>query len=635
MKTLRLLALFLSLYFTLNQLALASTIVTSSESEQDISRDFTAYVPTSTTGVGSFTQEMSEKGKGSLRLGYFRKEKWAGITLANPTDQPLSKWLYFDTLTGFMTLYQKKGEALSLLREGGSSQPFQLREVKSIFTAFKLTLPPKSETELVFKVHTRHNFNSKIFLGNLDTLKAREDTKLGFMSFYLGGILCLIVYNLFIYFFLKDKNYLYYCFFAASFLFPILAIHGLLDKYFANTHFSFSHYLICYSSSALFFATLFTEHFLEIKKHFPKCHGLYQFFKAVALGLILIGLTPVEDYFPQIFGHLIDLSIVVANAMFIFSAVKLIRISTVARFYLFSWMVVFMSLISWFGMTFGYFPNNFFTQHSLLYANLGQMLTLSLALAFRIHQLTQEKTAAEEKAMQKEKYHRLVRVLSHDIANSLTIINSYSKKMIKPRQLDDRDQRVLEKIYFASENIKNILNNVREEELLSIRKKELGRELVSIDEILRNASLVFEDHLRMKNITLHLEVDKSHKVWANKTCFLNNIVNNILSNSIKFSFENSRIEVVSSLDSENIKLTFTDYGRGVKQELINDIFFSNRLISSEGTNAEVGHGFGTTLMREYVQLFNGRMEVQSQENETFCGRPGTVITLLFPLPVSN
>lgn len=620
----RLILIFLSLHLTVGCKALASTIINPAENEQEISRDF---IPVD--------KEAHSLSTNSLRFGYFSGEKWTKITLSNPSDYPLSKLVYFDTLTGHIFLYELLLDQKRPVTQLGSSIPFPKRDVKSIFSAFQLRMDPHSEKTFLLKIKSRHNFNSRVFIGDKTTLQGRESNKFFFLDFYLGGILCLIIYNFFIYLFLRDKNYLFYCFFAGAFVLPILTIHGVMDKVFRPSAFSFSHYLICFSAVALMGATVFTYHFLEIKKNLPKFSIYYKIIFGIAAFLLLIGLTPLEDLIPQFFGNLIDLSLIISNLMFISNAIKLRKVSSMAKFYLYSWVVIFLSLLSWFGMTFGFLPNNFFTQHSLLYANLGQMLTLSLALAYRIHLLTQEIIAAKEQAMQKEKYHRLVRVLSHDIANSLTIINSYSKKLIKPQTLAAQNQRIVEKIYFASENIKNILNNVREEELLAVRHKELERVMVNVEEIIQNAAIVFEDHLRLKNIELVIDVDKDHAIWANRTCFLNNIVNNILSNSIKFSFKNSKIEIISSLDSEKIHLVFKDYGCGVKQELIDDIFFSNRLVSSSGTNAEIGHGFGTTLMREYVQLFNGEMEVTSSENTSYTGKLGTQIILRFPAPLTD
>lgn len=617
MPIIQVLLLFFSLHLTLNSLSLASTIINSGPLEQDISSDFL---------MKSETYQKNQKS--SLRFGYFNGEKWARVTLANQTSEPLKKIIYFDTLTGKINLYDQG----VLLATSGSSLPFLKREIGSIFASFKIELPPKSEKTLNFQIISRHNFNSKVFIGDSENLKKREIEKLSFLDFYAGGIVCLILYNLFIFSFLKDKNYLYYCFFSLSFLLVILDIHGLLDKLFATSAFSFSHHLICFSAMALMSAVLFTYHFLEIPTHLPKLKTPFKIYFALSLVVFLIGLTPLEDKAPVVFGSLIDLLIITANLIFIICSVLLLKISSPARFYFFSWVVVALSLLSWFGMTFGLFPNNFFTQHSLLYANLGQMLVLSLALAYRIHKLTEEKLAAEEKALQKEKYQRLVRVLSHDIANSLTIVNSYSKKLIKPKNLEPNLQRIVEKIYFAAENIKSILVNVREEELLDVRKKQIELYPIKVLESISAAAVVFEEHLKHKKLELIIDVPEGVMIMANETCFLNNIVNNIISNSIKFSFENSKIEIGAVTTPEQIALSFRDYGCGIDPKKINDIFFTSKIHSTLGTKSEVGHGFGTILMREYVELFKGRLKVESalkKPDESTLS--GTCVTLVFPL----
>lgn len=625
MLNLRFLLIFLSLHITLTQGALASTIITSSPAEVDISKDFF---------LGA--EGLKKNEKASLRFGYFNGERWARVSLKNTENSPVNKLIYFDSLTGKIALHEfLDNGTLKKIAETGSSIPYDKRLIKSIFAAFPIVLGPHSEKIFLFKIISRHNFNSKVYVGTQESLAKKEENKLGFLDFYTGGILCLIFYNFFIFTFLRDKNYLYYCFFSASFMLPILTIHGVMDKIFHPSTFTFSHYLICFSSLALMSATVFTYHFLEIPNFLKKFSNIYKMIFCLCLVIFVVGLTSFEDKTPLIFGHLIDFTLLSSNLMFIINSIYLIKISNSARFYLFSWIVVFTSLISWFGMTFGFFPNNLFTQHSLLFANLGQMLTLSLALAFRIHELTKQKLAAEEKALQKEKYQRLVRVLSHDIANSLTIVNSYSKRLIKPKNLDENLQRVIEKIYFAAENVRHILNNVREEEMLPIRKKEMECKLINVLETINAASSVFEEHLNHKKIELVVKVDKDHHVWANQTCFLNNIVNNILSNSIKFSFENGLIEITSLQSNDKLSIKFKDYGKGIKPELVKDIFFSDRIFSTQGTNAEIGHGFGAILMREYVELFKGTLEVYSYPSDPPSDKSGTEVILHFPLMPTN
>jgi adenylate cyclase len=613
--------LFLSLHLTLISGVLASTIMSSDPIEQDISEDFS---------LGPDFQIKNENK--SLRLGYFSGEKWAGITLANHSAQTIEKFLYFDTLTGKLDLFEQNNlqQQKVLVSSSGSSFPFLKREIPSLFSAFKVSVPPMSEKVFSFKIITRHNFNSKVYLGTLDTLNVRKFNKISFLDFYIGGIVCLILYNFFIFIFLKDINYLYYCLFSLSFMLTILNIHGMLDQFFLTTTFSFSHYLICFSSMTLLFATLFTKKFIEVPTYFQKSLRYFQVVQLLCGFIFFTGITPLDDLYPEFFGTLIDILLITTNISFITIAFLLRKKSSTSRYYLFSWVIVGISLLAWFGMTFGLFPNNFFTEHALLYANLGQMITLSLALAFRINNAIKEKLIAEEKALQKERYQRLVKVLSHDISNSLTIINSYSKILVRSNEADPEHQRLFEKIYIAGENIKNILTNVREEALLTERKKSIELHPTNVYEAIRDSALLFEDQLKIKNIELKINIPKDLEINANRTCFLNNIVNNILSNAIKFSYSNSQIEIYSE-DFQNFQtIYFRDYGEGINPLLIKDIYFSDKLISSSGTNHEVGNGFGTTLMREYVEMFAGKLKVESSLQDENDLNRGTTIILKFP-----
>lgn len=618
MHAFQLILLFFSLYLTSTTGALASIIITPGPAEQDISKEFF---------LGSGTGHKNEKT--SLRFGYFSGEKWARVTLLNPSAQHIEKLIYFDTLTGKIELYDQNSQFLGV---SGSSIPFNKRAVKSVFAGFKISLLPNAEKTFFLKIVSRHNFNSKVFVGNYENLINWEQGKLFFLDFYAGGILCLLFYNFFIFLFLKDKNYLFYCLFSLSFMLPILNIHGVLDKIFVTETFSFSHYLICFSAMALMSAIVFTYNFLELSKNLPKVKRYFQIVFFICLGVFVLGLTSASDLAPAFFGNLIDFLLITTNLAFIICSVLLLKTSSMARFYLFSWVVLGASLLCWFGMTFGILPNNFFTQHALLYSSLGQMLMLSLALAYRIHIVTQEKLLAEEKALQKDKYHRLVRVLSHDIANSLTIVNSYTKKLIKPKNLDPSVQRILEKIYLAAENIRSILKNVREEELLAERKKSIELHPVNIHEHLLAASVAFEEHLKNKNLEMIIDVPADATILANKTCFLNNIVNNIISNAIKFSYENSKIEISTKRSTDKIAVTFKDYGQGIDPQLIRDIFHSSKLITTNGTKGETGHGFGASIMREYVELFGGKLEVSSSFQEEAAS--GTSVTIIFPASIN-
>lgn len=620
------LILFFCLNLTLIQGALASIIISKDTDGIEISNELQ---------LGK--DDSVHNSPHSLEFGYFPGEKWASVTLVNQSYEKIEKIIFFQSLTGFVKAYDQNtnNKKLNFLADIGTSTPLVKRVLPSIFSSLPITLEPQSEKTIYFNFKSRHNFNTPVFLGNSTFFHKKEEQKKSFLDFYVGGILCLIIYNFFIFLSLRDCSYLFYCFFSGSFMMAVLNVHGYLDYLFRPTFFSFSHYLLAFSATAMLSATNFSYHYLQIKKTLKKAELFYKVFFFSNIFLILITFSNLEDLFPHIFGTAIDLLIVFGNLVFMINSYQLLRISTSAKFYLFSWFLLIITLLCYFGMTFGFFPQNFFTEHALLFGNLIQMLTISLALAHRINELTKEKQFAEERALQKDRYQRLVRVLSHDIANSLTIINSYSKKLLKKTSLERSEFKMAEKIFFSAENIRNILNNVREQELLPSRKNQLELEPVNIMDSIQSCLFIFEEQIRHKNLKLTLNIPSELFIMANRVSFINNIANNIISNSIKFSKFDSSIEIKAFYANNNVEIHFNDFGKGIFSEKLDEIFFSQKVFSSEGTIAETGHGFGANLMREYVELYNGILEVSSTHETIDSHQSGTRIKITFPLPSGN
>ena len=612
----RYLYLIFTLYLTSNTLALALTNEVNNDSIESIGERF--FV-----GEG----QKIANGSKNLKFGYFNDKKIVEVTLNNPSDKPFEKVLFFDTISGKINLVRINDQVVNI--EGGSSTPYLLRPVRSIFGAFPVSIPAFSSSTYHFEITSRHNFNSEVNLATPTQLNELETNRIIFLLFYAGGIVSLIIYNFFIFISLRDIKYLYYCFFAASFMLAVLTINGLPDRILSPSTFSFSHYLICFSSTALMSVIAFSVRFLQIDVNFKKMKWFYHSIFLLAALLFISGLTTFEDRFAYLAGHLIDLLIVIANLAFLVNSFQLIKISTSARYYLFSWIIIVLSISSWFAMTFNIIPHNFFSQYALLFGNLGQMITISLALAHRIVDLTEQKRIAEEKAFQKEMYQRLVRVLSHDITNSLSIIGLYSKKLLN--HADSETHHNAEKIFIANKNITNILSNVREQELLPIRKSNMVKMPINIKESLNESVQLFEEQLKFKKISLHVDVPENIFIEANVTNFTNNIVNNIISNSIKFSYEGTHIEIYAEVDREKAKLVFHDQGRGIKKEAIQSIFFENNPTTSSGTFNEPGHGFGAYLIREYTEIFGGKLEVYSIHESESLINSGTTIYLTFPL----
>lgn len=568
----------------------------------------------------------------TIALGYFNNEKWLQFSVKNTSDVLLKKYMYFSSLTGIVEVYEKEQEKLILKKTFGSSVPLLNQEHQSIYSITDFEVQPQQLKTLYFKIASRHNFNTSLFVGSLEEIKSKEAEVSLFYFVYLGGIIALVLYNLFIYIYLKENAYLRYCVFSASFMLTLSVVKGYADLFFANHIFSFSHYLMFFSSFSVLSASGFTYYFLEVYKKSEVLKRLFKAINVMALFFMVISLTSFEDSYPLYFGTAIDGLIVLSNIIFIYVSVKNFKEMAAAKFYLLSWFFVFVALFVWFGMMFGFLGQNFLTMNSLLISNIAQMITLSLAIAYRMHQLKADKIIAEEKAFQKDRYQRLVRVLSHDIANSLSVVLLHAEKLTKDKNYPaDILQATYQKIIFAGENIRKILERVRDQEKLSSKiSQELQMQVFKLDPIFTEAVFIFEEKLNSKKINLELNLRNNLQIKADRVSFFNHIVCNVLSNAIKFSNENSKIQINSFSKDDRICIEFIDQGVGIAEPFLSEMLKANRLISTQGTSNESGHGFGIPIIRDYVEFFGGTFHIESVSSDIDKNNSGTRVTLLFP-----
>jgi len=221
-----------------------------------------------------------------------------------------------------------------------------------------------------------------------------------------------------------------------------------------------------------------------------------------------------------------------------------------------------------------------------------------------------------------EERKKLLRVLSHDLSNALFLIQNSLKSVKRELNLeeDDFDSKVaiaLRRIEKAAYYQQEVIEHVRTNEALKDGKITVKHEAVSFRRVLERAELLFKDHLIDKGLQIEVEEEGSHLSFlADEVTFSNHVFNNLISNAIKFSFPDDVI-IVRCYSSEEqwIIIEVEDNGMGMDEGALNHLFDSDKRTSRLGTLGEEGTGFGMPLMKTYVELFNGEIEVKSKTAE--------------------
>ncbi len=140
------------------------------------------------------------------------------------------------------------------------------------------------------------------------------------------------------------------------------------------------------------------------------------------------------------------------------------------------------------------------------------------------------------------------------------------------------------------------------------------------------ADKVISRHVQIineKGISIFLDIEKNIVVRTD-AFMLEQIIENIFTNALKYSFSNSTIGILVSKQEQKIVLTIKDEGIGMTEDEVRQIF--NRFFrADESRNAQTkGVGLGLAIAKRFADILDLKIDVKSQ------ARVGSVFSLIFP-----
>jgi two-component system sensor histidine kinase/response regulator len=216
----------------------------------------------------------------------------------------------------------------------------------------------------------------------------------------------------------------------------------------------------------------------------------------------------------------------------------------------------------------------------------------------------------------------MLHLVCHDVANQFAVI-SMSLEM-QARRPEIGGDRLLARIAAASRNGITLTKLVRD--IRQAEDKPLAVGPVSLPQSLQEALLLAEGRLQDKKLTVSVDVPDV-TVLAEPCALTNSVFGNVISNAIKFSHLDGTIEISTRLENGMVCVSIRDHGIGMPPEVLEHLFDISKGHSRAGTNGEKGTGFGMPLMRKFVTLFGGHVEVETWEQNSHPAEHGTAFHL--------
>jgi signal transduction histidine kinase len=236
-----------------------------------------------------------------------------------------------------------------------------------------------------------------------------------------------------------------------------------------------------------------------------------------------------------------------------------------------------------------------------------------------------------EKITAENKY--LLAVVCHDISSPLTLVSIGLDMFSDPEVCvvtDPFQIKTLGQMRKGLATVQEILSYVKNLQSIRDGKARLGLGPIALKDVLEEINTLVFDALAKKGLRMTVEgLEHGTQVLAERSTLKNQILQNLISNAIKFSHPGSEIKVRIQEVADRVLLTVKDSGIGMPRELAEQIFNPRSATSRLGTAGEKGTGFGMPIVKACMDQYGAEIRCESFPESENSQEHGTVFTLIF------
>lgn len=234
----------------------------------------------------------------------------------------------------------------------------------------------------------------------------------------------------------------------------------------------------------------------------------------------------------------------------------------------------------------------------------------------RFDGITIDVTEQKETERQKDEF---MAVVSHELKTPVTSLKAYTQ-VLQNRFMKARDERSAQHLAKMDAQLNRLTNLIGD--LLDATRIEGGRlqfheELFAFDDLVNE--VVDAMQLTTHKHALRIEGKTKKLVLADRDR-IGQVINNLISNAIKFSPHEKSIIAIASADKDTVKLCVRDFGVGIPKNNRDQVFQRYFRVSGTALDTFPGLGLGLYISAEIIKRQGGRIWVESEEGEgsTFC-----------------
>lgn len=502
------------------------------------------------------------------KFGYSPDFKvWIKFTLHNIENEAILKIIEFDNpLVTNINFYENNNlkESEGLLNKN--------IERKSVNPVFHIKLEKDEiKTYYIEASSKKTSLSLKLNLYSYEAFYKQEIIQQIILSLFFGGMIVLALYNLSIYFMIKDISYFYYVGYIITLVFHHLLYVGFANLYLFDS--AFMEYVVRYAAIFIalpvLFLALFSKSFLQINQY-PKINFILNILIALLVSSVILFIFTnyLEPYRNVI-------SILVMLYLFFITFYAFLKRNEQAKLILFGWTAILFAGSLMYLSSSGIIEDDLSSYYIIEIAFILEALVFSIALANRIKRLQDEKEKMQLSLIteQKENEARLNKIVSNKTNN---LIVALEEKEILLKELNHRVKNNMQTIISLIRLQNDEINDSKINILLTTIQNRISA-MSHLHELLYqkdtitfvDANEYFEKIISEIKQSFEHDIDVIYDINCNlsseSAIYCGLILNELLTNSFKHAFDENKSGIVNiSFFGKNkeYKLVYSDNGKG-------------------------------------------------------------------------
>ncbi len=214
--------------------------------------------------------------------------------------------------------------------------------------------------------------------------------------------------------------------------------------------------------------------------------------------------------------------------------------------------------------------------------------------------------------------------ISHDFRSPLTSIKGYVEAMMDGTIPPEFQEKYFNIVLFETDRLKKLTEELLTLNSFGSKKGTLDITPFDINAVIKNTAASFEGRCRERKISIELLFESKQENVMADMGKIQQVLHNLLDNAIKFSDDNSAIEIETTVKHEKVFISVKDYGIGIPKDSQKKIWERFYKIDSSRGKDKRGTGLGLAIVKEILQAHNEHINVISTEGV------GTEFTFTLP-----